>query len=261
MMKKTKRLKTNSRERGFSLVTVLCLGLISTMVLFGLSASILPLYQKASQNVPYIQLRNAAESGVNLAIAELNNSILTQTESIYDDPSPGTPYTTKIYSSGIPNSPKVQITVKNELPPSNSPIYDLSYDTSISSSGVSSSSVMGKSDSFRIIEATAYLDAGSTPQVMARSIVRLSPVQYDRPSPTPSFLTSANLSQNTNSVFNYAAFGINSLSIGQNTTTSGYDSRGGAPPKLAGDIATNGSASLNGTGIEIDGSMTVAYNT
>lgn len=264
-MRKNKQLKEVRGKQGFSLVTVLCLGLISTMVLFALSSSILPLYQKASQNVPYLQLRTAAESGVNLAVAELNNSILSQTESTYDDLSPGIPYTTKIYNSGIPNAPKVQITVKNEFPPSSSPIYDAAYDTNISG-GANSSSVMGKSDSYRIIEATAYYDAGVSPQVMVRSIIRLSPVQYDGsgdppPAPQvtlPSFLTSKNPSQNTNPVFKYAAFATNSLSIGQSTTTSGYDSRDGSTTNLAGDIATNGSASLSGTGIDIAGSLTVS---
>jgi hypothetical protein len=231
-------------------------------MLFALTASILPLYQKASQNVPYVQLRNAAESAINLAVADLNNSIENGAASVYDDPTAGLPYTTKYYIPPGVNAPTVKITVKNEFPPSSSLVYNREYDTSI----IGSASPVGQQDSYRIVEAIAYFDAGSAPQVMARSVVRLSPVQTDNPPSGPSiskqtsFLTGTNGSQNTKPVFNYAAFGINGIALGPSTIVHGYDSRGGNP-KLAGDIGTNGTATLTGSGIEIDGSLTVSSPT
>ncbi len=235
---------TSRRNSGFSLVTVLSLGLISTMMLFAVTASILPLYQKASQNVPYVQLRNSAESAVNTVVGDLNNALIPGQTPLYDATTFGANRVETILGS-----PTTQITVKNIAPASGDFIYSSTYNFNPSKPIASAS--FFNSNPWRIVEVLAFFDKTQPPQVMARSVVRRTVMSQLSGGLQPPFLTSTNNSP-PSAVFKYAAFAAQNLSV-QNSRISGTNS-------FDGDLGTNGTVALSG-GVNIDGSLTVSSAT
>ncbi len=233
------------KTKGFSLVTVLSLGLISTMMLFALTASILPLYQKASQNIPYTQLRNAAESGINTVVSDLNNSLQTNQPSLYDETVFGGPDK----KTTVLGQPTVQITVKNQAPIKGDFLYNSAYDFSPPNPIASSS--FYTSNPWRVTEALAFFDITQPPQVLARGVLRRTIPPRDPLLPKTSFLTSTNNSPSL-PVFNYAVFAAQKLIV-RSSTVKGTNS-------LEGDVGSNGTAGFF-RGTDIDGSVTVSSAT
>ncbi|MBS1953929.1 MAG: hypothetical protein JST89_07085 [Cyanobacteria bacterium SZAS-4] len=233
---------TTRRNNGFSLVTVLSLGLISTMMLFAVTASILPLYQKASQNVPYIQLRNSAESAVNAVVGDLNNTLTTSQTSTYDATTFGVTRVTTVIGS-----PAVQITVENIAPAAGDFLYNSAFD--FSPSKPFSSASLYTSNPWRMVEVISSFDKTQPPQVMARSLIRRT-ISAPSSANSPAFSTST--SNTTEAVFKYALFAAQSLTA-QNASIKGTNN-------FDGDLGTNGTATLLG-GVDVDGSLTVGSAT
>jgi len=251
---KVKRQRRKS-TRGFSLVTVLLIGMCATLWLAAMTTGLLPLYQRAASTKTLAQLRSAAEASIDYTIDQIGYGLKNSNPSPLDDASPGAPYTNFTAPAALYNNAPnltVAVTVKNTQPPVASAIYDQT---------VSNGPLANYS---RVIEATA------TNGVVSRSIrVVLQPQQWNplgaaqqswtgvAPGPGSSF----------NPMGQYSMFAVSNMTLGNATTTDGYTSgnpsnystsnltgsNGITSGPLGGDIASYGNVVLAPT----SGSVTV----
>ncbi len=198
---------------GFSLVAVTALGVVTMMWLFAISASVLPMYQRAANGQFTTLMRSAAEAGLDYAVAQLNSSI-----------SNGAVTSTLIGGSYFPvpavalgnNGVDVSVKVVRRAPPSTSAIYTASSDP----------------NDWYVVTAKAEY-AGMQKKI--RVIL------------TPNY----NSGSGANPYFHYALFGQKSVSMTGNSTIDGYNYNvlknngpwaqyGGANvDNLGGDIGSN----------------------
>lgn len=224
----------NRRSTGFSLVAIAALGVVAMMWLFGMSASVLPMYRRASISRYYTVVRSAAEAGLDYTVAELNKSLEAGETSSYDDTSTdGSPKTFEVPQEKLGNSASVvTIAVNNIEPPTTSSIYDPQLDAPNISSGVmtngwrvvtATSSYAGLQKSIRVVLQPTYQPGGTVTV------------------PTP--------------YFTYAMFGKALISMSGNAMTDSYNSANGAytaSPSTAnrnpygGDVGSNTMGALSG---------------
>ncbi len=215
------------RIRGFSLITVAALGAVSMMWLFAMSASVLPMYQRASQGRYLTVVRSSAEAGLDYAVAMLNQALQAEVPAAIDDGSnDGSPVVSTVPLSALGNSgAQVTIAVNNTDPPNNSSIYDPQWDPDQT----------GAPNGWRVVTATASY-AG-----LQKSIrVILKPESaglINQPSRVP--------------YFRYAMFGKSLIQMSGNAYTDSYNSVNGAyggfnVNAYGGDVGSNTRAVLGG---------------
>jgi hypothetical protein len=122
----TKKRPRLLKEQGFSLVAVTALGVVCMMWLFAMSASVLPMFQRAASGRFTAIMRSSAEAGLDWAVSQLNASISAGaiTSGLVDGAWHAVP------SNAIGNNgATVSIKVKQIAPPTTSAIYE-SYSNS-----------------------------------------------------------------------------------------------------------------------------------
>src|SRR5262245_27391954 len=93
-MKHSKIQTPHSRRspKAFSLVTVLCSGLIGAMWIGAAYSMLVPLIQQSSSGKQSAMIRSLAESAIDFVAADISICMATSKQSIYDDTSVGLPY-------------------------------------------------------------------------------------------------------------------------------------------------------------------------
>ena len=210
------------RNSGSSLVTVMGIGIISTLWISALMGVVMPSYQKASQSRIDIALRASAEAALDWAVSQLNIA----GSSIDDASNNGAPGPNINVPSDVlgqyGTSTKATISVNNVMPQGTSALYDPGLDPANASSngGVTA-------NGWRVVTATA------TSGKVSRSVRIVLKPSY---SAVPTF--------------DYGLFGRSSLNINGNATTDSYDSSAGSygdtHATTGGNVGTNTRANLNG---------------
>jgi len=244
---------TNQRKTGFSLVTVAALGAVTMMWLLAVSAAILPTYQRAASGRFQTLARNAAEAGLDYAVAELNAAIAANVISpIDDDTQDGRSKLSNVPNAAINNtSANVKIYVNNVA----APTWAASYNE-LKDSSNPSSPFFGQPNKWRTVFSVASY-AG-----ISRSIgVVLEPIAVATTNPTASTPTNT---QTPVPYFKYAMFGRALMNMSANASTDGYDSRNGTYGgtnvlPTGGDVGTNGTVSVGGNS-RVGGDL-VVYST
>jgi hypothetical protein len=220
------------RSSGFSLVAVTALGVVTMMWLFAISASVLPMYQRAAGGKYMTIMRSAAEAGLDYAVAQMNSSI-----------SAGAVTSTLIGGSYnvVPavalgnNGVNVSVKVVRQAPPTSSAIY---------------TSTSNANDWYIVTAKAEY--AGLQKKI--RVIL------------TPNY----NTGSGANPYFKYALFGQKSVSMTGNSTIDGYNrsvflgsgpwaNYGGANvDNLGGDIGSNATPlPSSGSPVVLNGNATI----
>ncbi len=244
-----KRMK--KRSRGFSLVSVLCMGLIGTMWVTAAYAMLIPLLQQTSGGKQALIMRTLAESAVDYVSNDIVVGMRTGQPSKFDDLDSGAPYTNFELNAAMlgieeSNNSKMRllVTVKNQAPPilTNSAYNDLQTVNSVGQNQKKLwSMVKGNLPGWRVIEVKALSSGTATSKIAVRAI--LKPLFSNNSQPE----TSGGAVQN---IFpqNTAAFATNSLSVLSNS-------------EINGNIASNGSKDtplgITGQNIRINGNVTV----
>ncbi len=249
------RTKLRQSTRGFSLVTVLLIGMCAILWLTAMTTGLLPLYQHAASEKTLSQLRAADESAIDYTIDQISNGLAYSNPSPLDDPTSGPPYTTFIAPSSLSNAPNVtvNVTVKNTQPPSSSALYN---------NLIANGPLLNY---YRVIEATA------SNGIFSRSIrVVLQPQGWNQLKIASQNWAGVGSGPGTsfNPMGQYAVFAGNNLTLGNNTQTDGYTqgnpssyapmtgSNGSQTGSLGGDVAAYNSVTLAPTS-SVPGSVTV----
>jgi hypothetical protein len=120
-------------QAGFSLVTVLIIGLTATMLVSAMFAAVLPSLTRTSNMRTQTGLRNAAEAGLDWAVSQYNAAGLSGSESFpgIDNASYGTTGFWQDVSSSVTNPsgnnsfvPRTQVQVSNIQPDNSSYVYN-----------------------------------------------------------------------------------------------------------------------------------------
>lgn len=228
--------RVKSRKAGgSSLVTVMGIGLVSTLWISAMMGMVMPSYQKAAQGRTDIALRASAEAALDWAVSQLNvvgNSL--------DDSSPnGTPGPTVNVPTSVLGqysmSTNAVVRVNNVPPPDTSSLYDPALDptNSASNGGITT-------NGWRVVTATA------TAGKLTRSVrIILRPSYSALP------------------IFDYSLFGRTNVTMNGNTFTDSYDSSIGpyssTHVSAGGNIGTNNRATLSGL-TNIGGDLNVLSN-
>lgn len=249
---KTRTYKPRTSQ-AFSLVTVLCSGLIGAMWIAAAYSMLLPLVQQSSAGKQANMMRTLAETAVDYVAKDISTCYASSQLSKYDDPEVGAPYNSfELTPSqlGIEDSGnkgvKLSVIVKNEYPASesDSAVYDFQTVPSAESkkqwSMVSSQNV-----GWRTIEVHVGLGSSASAKAVYRAMMRpdFGPISYSSgsgsdPNKSPYF-------PDGNAVFSTTA-----MNIGSNTT-------------ITGNLSTNGSRfgsaplTVSGSGITINGDIAV----
>lgn len=244
--------KTRS-QKAFSLVTVLCSGLIGAMWIAAAYSMLMPLIQQSSAGKQSSMMRTLAETAVDYVAKDISTCFASSQLSKYDDPDVGPPYNNFDLTPsqlGIEDSGnkgvKLSVIVKNEYPgsESESSVYDFqtvpSAETKKQWSMVSAQNV-----GWRTIEVHVGLGSSASAKAVYRAMLRpdFGAVSYGAgsgsdPNKSPYF-PSGN-----------AAFSTTAMAIGSNTT-------------ITGNLSTNGSRfgsaplTVSGSGITINGDIAV----
>ncbi|HEY9718471.1 MAG TPA: hypothetical protein V6C69_13440 [Trichormus sp.] len=220
-----------SSESGFSLVTVLLIGMCATLWLAAMTTGLVPLYQRAASTKTMSQLRSAAESAIDYTIDQITYGLEFVNPSPLDDPNPGAPYTSFVAPAALSNGQNVtvNVTVKNTQPPAASAIYD-----PLIAGGP-------LANYYRVIEATA------TNGIFSRSFrVVLQPQQWN-PLGTAQ-QNWAGTGSGPGSTFNpmgqYSLFAANNMTLGTGVQTDGYTS--GNPSGYAGSRLSGSNGTQTG---------------
>jgi hypothetical protein len=219
------------RDQGFSLVTIAALGTVTMLWLFAASASVIPMYQRASTSKYFTIVRSAAESGLDYTVAQLNESLAAGDISALDDSTTdGTPKMSEVPAEALGNnSATVLISVNNVEPPANSSVYDPQLDAPNNLSGIAS-------NGWRIVTATAnYAGLQRTIRVILQPVYK-PPVTVVTQVP----------------YFSFAMFAKSLVSMTGNATTDAYDSRLGLLQAVVNldlfgaDVGSNYMANISG---------------
>lgn len=250
--KKYGKAKTRS-DGAFSLVTVLCSGLIGAMWIAAAYSMLMPLVQQSSAGKQSNMMRTLAETAVDYVAKDISTSYASSQLSKYDDPDVGPPYSNFELTPaqlGIEDSGnkgvKLSVIVKNEYPgsESESSVYDFQTVPSAESKK-QWSMVNAQNVGWRIIEVHVGLGSSASTKAVYRAMMRpdFGAISYSTgsgsdPNKSPYF-PSGN-----------AAFSTTAMSIGSNTT-------------ITGNLSTNGSRfgsaplTVSGSGITINGDIAV----
>lgn len=247
----TSRIKKLRSQSGMSLVTVMLVGIVSTLWLTALYATVLPTYRRATMGRSQTALRSSAETALDWAVQQL-----TAGGSTLDCATYGASTTSTVPANILGSYAGMQITatvkVANMQPPGTSPgtsyLYDqaLSYTPGNTSNGITS-------NLWRIVTATANIqDLGTSRSV--RVVLK--------PSVTASTTTTYQTS--TQTVDWPLPGGIaakSTIKISGNGLTNGYNSSTNANPSSysnsTGSIVTNGSLILDGNA-HVGGNIIIA---
>jgi len=217
----------NARRSGFSLITALTLGAVSTLWLFAITATVWPMYQRAFQGRYYTVLRSAAEAGLDYTLAALNQAYTSGVPCAMDDTNAGDgiPQTSSIPPQALGGSAAtVTVDVNNVPAPAWSTLYNPLLDPAApnQTSGVTQ-------NSWRVVTVTASY-AGLTR--------KLRVVLYPTIGP--------GAASNRNPFFQFAMFAKSGLTMAGTATTAGYDSSnvGAGINQFGGNVASNGSVNL-----------------
>lgn len=240
-MRITFRTRSNSnfvqlrKAGGSSLVTVMGIGLVSTLWISAMMGMVMPSYQKAAQGRTDIALRASAEAALDWAVSQLNVQGNT-----LDDSSPnGSPGPLVNVPADVLGqysmSTTATVRVNNLPPPNTSALYDpaLDPDNSASNGGITT-------NGWRVITAT------SKSGKLTRSVrVILRPSYTALP------------------IFDYSLFGRTNLTMNGNVKTDSWDSSVGSYStthvSAGGNVGTNNRANLYGL-TEIGGDLSVLSN-
>lgn len=250
--RKRKLINARRTNSAFSLVTVLCSGLIGAMWIGASYSMLIPLMQQSSAGKQSNMMRNLAESAIDYVAKDISVSAETSQVSQYDDPDVGAPYKTFELTPmqlGIEDASnknvRLALTVKNEYPISEqeSAMFDYQSVPNIDSKK-QWSMVTAQSAGWRTIEVRVGLGSTSSTKSIYRAHLR------------PEFgeiLYSSSSSSDPKLPYfpgNDAAFGTTSINVGSNTV-------------ITGNLSTNGSRigsaplSITGSGISLTGNVTV----
>ncbi|MFN8550246.1 MAG: hypothetical protein U0103_02060 [Candidatus Obscuribacterales bacterium] len=231
-MKSFSRSFSKSKQRGFSLVTVTLFGLIATMWLTASITSLIPAYQKAAQQRYAGAASAAAEAAADWAIDALNAKVIDPTNAT-NSIDTGGPVSAPATTWGGNNQITVTVTVKNIPPSTASYVYD---PQTVKSNGSSDSNqhTMVTTNAWRVVESVATLSGGITERVR---VVLKPDYVYLRPGNNP---------PNLNPQFNYSLFGTDSLTVGPNTQTDGYNSAASSYPSSRYFASSDSSKGLGG---------------
>lgn len=249
-----KRMKVYRRRtpKAFSLVTVLCSGLIGAMWIAAAYSMLLPLVQQSSAGKQSTMMRTLAETAVDYVAKDISTCFATSQLSKYDDQEVGSPYTSFELTPaqlGIEDSGnkavRLSVIVKNEYPgsESESSVYD--FQTVPSAEAKKQwSMVNAQNNGWRTIEVHVGLGSTASAKAVYRAMMRpdFGEIIYGsgsgNPNNTPYF-------PNGN-----AAFSTTNMSIGPNTN-------------ITGNLSTNGSRfgsaplTVSGSAITINGDIAV----
>lgn len=232
------------KQGGFSLVTVLVLGMISTLWVSALFTAVLPGYQRVSHSRQQHVLRASAEASVDWTVAQLNATPNPAIDDTTDNGQPNSPVLVPagaIGSYGMPVS--VSVEINNIPPPQSSYMWDPLLDpTNPQGAGLNGQQY------WRIVTATATM-GGNNASKTVRVILRPTPTSNQGSGP----LDGAMFARDTFS------------SNGLGAVVDAYDSSDGAygganSHKLGGGIGSNKSVSLAGNQ-EIYGNVSVSSGT
>ncbi len=176
-----KHLKWQKRSaNAFSLVTVLCSGLIGAMWIAGAYSMLVPLMQQSSAGKQSTMMRTLAETTVDFVSKDISNCFAAGQQSKYDDAEVGTPYNTfdltpaqlGVKDSGNKNV-RLSVTVKNEYPSSeqDSALYDFQTVPSIESKK-QWSMVNAQNVGWRMIEVRVGLGSTASAKAVYRAMLR-----------------------------------------------------------------------------------------
>lgn len=246
----TKNSQKRTRLRqGFSLVTVLSMGLIGSLWVAAAYSALIPLLHQASAGKNSLIMRTLAESAVDFVKNDITQKIAKNEISPYDDVETGAPYTnfeltaeTLQIADASNRGIRLLMTVKNvdSLTKPRNAFFDLQSNANQDSKKQWSLVRNGKGG-WRIIEVRAIAGSNASNKFVYRTILK------------PDFTDPSKTFSDTSKFFpNAAAFATSSLNIGANTTVDGnLMSNGskfaGAPSPLSilGDnIAVNGDLSI-----------------
>lgn len=223
------------KSSGSSLVTVMGIGLVSTLWISAMMGMVMPSYQKAAQGRTDIALRASAEAALDWAVAQLNVA-----GSSMDDTSPnGSPGPVVNVPADVLGqygmSTRATVQVNNSAPPNSSALYDPALDpgNAASNGGITT-------NGWRIVTATA---TSGKLQRSVRIILR------------PSYTALP--------IFDYSLFGRTNVFINGNVQTDSFDSSAGSYTDTrmpaGGNVGTNRSATLQGLAT-IGGDLSVLSN-
>lgn len=234
------RCRVRCSSSGFSLVTVTGLGIVTMLWLYAFTASVLPMYMKASQARFLSVVRSSAEAGLDYAVSQLNASI--NSEGVITSPlDDGATYA--VPSDAIGNSgAAVTVTVTNSGPPTSSAVYNSQYD------GPYPNTVSGvQENGWRVVTAVAtYANLTKTIRVI------LEP-QYGPPNNSSTELP----------YFQYALFGQSKVTLSNNAYTDAYSNGiygGSNINRINGSIGTNANPAPSGVPISMGNNASVGGN-
>jgi hypothetical protein len=247
------KMRKKRSVRAFSLVTVLCAGLIGTMWIAGAYSMLVPLLQQSSAGKQSTMMRTLAETAVDFVSHDISNCMAAGQQSKYDDPEVGAPYTTfDLLPSqlGVEDSSnknvRLNIIVKNEHPASEQDSATYDFQTVPSTDTKKQwSMVNDKNVGWRMIEVRVGLGSTASAKAIYRAMMRpdFGGISYGSGS-------GGDPSKSTYFPTNDAAFSTTALSVGSNST-------------ITGNLSTNGSRfgsaplSIAGSGITINGDVAV----
>lgn len=248
------KLKTNRSKKAFSLVTVLCSGLIGAMTIGAAYSMLVPLMQQSSAGKQSYIMRTIAETAIEFVSLDIGSCFGTAQSSKYDDPELGFPYNTFELTPaqlGIEDSNnksvRLAVTVKNEFPMSEneSAMYDFQTVPS-NDSKKQWSMAQAKYSGWRIIEVRVGIGSSASAKAIYRAIMQ---PHYPDLSYLP--ITAGN-DPNKAPYFPIkdTAISTTAMNIGANTN-------------ITGNLSTNGSRfgsaplNISGSGITIKGNISV----
>lgn len=251
--------KRKTRERGFSLVTTLSIGMIATLVVSGLLAGILPIYRTVAGDEARLKLKNFVEGAVDYTVAKLNDPEFTSTVSPGDEIG-AEPKTVIVTSSelGISGNLSATVVIANEMPTNSSRLFNPSLspygfgkdlvqfnqDWSFAASGTK-----GKNLAWRTI--TAVANQGSIIETVAVALRSEPSIRND------------GTAKNPQPFFKYAALASQNIYFKNGSSTYGFtagDQRimdSGNNFALGGDIAAYRQAFFDASSITVGGSLDV----
>lgn len=235
-MKKASSLRS---KRGISLITVMLIGMVSTMWVGALFSTVMPTFQKISGSKQDFTLRNGSEMAIDWAIQQLNTSGLGNgidvpaNALINQSKTTSVPYSNLVTGSSVPIT--ASVTVTNSQPMPGSSLYDSNtYYPANLTPGTAHTNGLTR-NYWRVVDSTATI--GTTPPKRSRIRVILRPnmniTTAQSVTPDAGILTadSAQLAPNyvTNSYFSGSGGSVNPASFS--------DSRG--------DVISNGLIDVN----------------
>lgn len=236
-------------EQGFSLVTVLSMGLVGSLWVAAAYSALIPLLHQASAGKSSLTMRTLAESAIDYIRNDITQKISKNEVSPFDDVETGVPYNnfeltaeTLQISDASNRGIRLLVTVKNvDSPPKPENAFFDSQSNANQDIKKQWSLVRTGKGGWRIIEVRAIAGSNASNKYVYRTILK------------PDFTDTSKAFSETSKFFpNAAAFATSSLNIGSNSTVDGNLMSNGskfpgapAPVSLVGDnIAVNGDLSI-----------------